>query len=273
MTDADESWSSRREEVNRLLAELHGCPDGSAQEKSLRDELTRLHLPLVRYLARRFEGRSVPLDDLVQVGAIGLIKAIDRFDTERGIEFVSYAAPTILGEIKRYFRDSGWLIHVPRRAQELQTAVDRARSELNQELRRAPTVAELSERVGVPPDQVVEALDVARGYAGVPLDALIDPETGGGQGVVAQVDEGMENVELRETLRPALQTLPEREREILMMRFAAGRTQTEIAEAIGVSQMQVSRLISRSLARLREHLTDASADGYGSSGVGEAEAG
>ncbi len=119
----------------------------------------------------------------------------------------------------------------------------------------------------------MEALDVARGYAGVPLDALIDPETGGGQGVVAQVDEGMENVELRETLRPALQTLPEREREILMMRFAAGRTQTEIAEAIGVSQMQVSRLISRSLARLREHLTDASADGYGSSGVGEAEAG
>jgi RNA polymerase sigma-B factor len=215
-----------------------------------------MHLPLVNYLARRFANRNIPLDDLIQVGAIGLIKAIDRFDVERGVEFASYAAPTILGEIRRHFRDTGWLLHVPRRAQELQSTITRARSDLSQELHRSPTVAELAERTGATEDLIVEALDIAHGYSGVPIEVLTDPDSSGaGHGVLATTDAGLENVEMRALLRPALQTLSEREREVLMLRFVAGKTQTEIAEIVGVSQMQVSRLISRSLSDLREHLT------------------
>jgi len=221
----------------------------------MRDRLAEMHLPLVEYLARRFARRSVPLEDLVQVGSIGLLKAIDRFDPGRGLEFSTYAAPTILGEIKRYFRDSGWLVHVPRRAQELQTTLDTARAELSQELRRAPTVAELASRTGVAEEQVIEALDVARSYSGVPLDEITAPESGFGAAILADEDTELLRVELREVLRPALAALPEREQEVLLLRFGAGKSQTEIAGIVGVSQMQVSRLISRSLTRLRERLT------------------
>ncbi len=132
-------------------------------------------MPLVVYLSRRFSGRNEPMNDLVQVGSIGLIKAIDRFDPERGLEFSTYATPTILGELKRHFRDTGWLIHVPRRAQELQTTLNAARADLSQELGRAPTVKELAARIDAPEDAVIEALDAARAYSGVPLDVLAPP--------------------------------------------------------------------------------------------------
>jgi RNA polymerase sigma-B factor len=216
-----------------------------------------LHMPLVEHLARRFSGRNEPLPDLVQVGAIGLLKSIDRFEPERGLEFSTYATPTILGEIKRHFRDVGWLLKVPRRAQELQTTIAAARSELSQELRRAPTVAELAKRIEIPEDDVVEALDVARGYAGLPLTAL--SESGGDPAdnpIVGVIDEGLEQVEQRALLGPILATLPERERQILLLRFVDGKTQTEIAALVGVSQMQVSRLVARSLSQLRERLTE-----------------
>ena len=245
---------AQREEAARLLAQLHGLGANSPRRKPIRDRLAEMHLPLVEYLARRFARRSVPLDDLIQVGSIGLLKAIDRFDPGRGLEFSTYAAPTILGEIKRYFRDSGWLVHVPRRAQELQTTLDTARSELSQELRRAPTVAELARQTGVAEDQVIEALDVARAYSGVPLDEIAAPESGVGAAILAGDDAELDRVELREMLRPALAALPEREQEVLLLRFGAGKSQTEIAGIVGVSQMQVSRLISRSLTRLRERL-------------------
>ncbi len=245
---------AQREEAARLLAQLHGLGANSPRRKPIRDRLAEMHLPLVEYLARRFARRSVPLDDLIQVGSIGLLKAIDRFDPGRGLEFSTYAAPTILGEIKRYFRDSGWLVHVPRRAQELQTTLDTARSELSQELRRAPTVAELARQTGVAEDQVIEALDVARSYSGVPLDEIAAPESGVGAAILAGDDAELDRVELREMLRPALAALPEREQEVLLLRFGAGKSQTEIAGIVGVSQMQVSRLISRSLTRLRERL-------------------
>jgi RNA polymerase sigma-B factor len=253
---------TERSEAIRLLAELHRLPESSSQRQVLRDKLVEMHMPLVEYLARRFSGRNEPLPDLVQVGAIGLLKSIDRFDPDRGLEFSTYATPTILGEIKRYFRDSGWLIHVPRRAQELQATIATSRAELSQELQRAPTVAELAERTGLREEDIIEALDAARGYSGVPLDALIDEDHGGSaaEAMLAQLDERFEQVERREMLRPAMEALPERERHILLLRFVAGKSQTEIATIVGVSQMQVSRLVTRSLAKLRSALTESVED-------------
>jgi RNA polymerase sigma-B factor len=232
---------TERSEAVRLLTELHQLPESSPRRRELRDRLVEMHMPLVEYLARRFSGRNEPLPDLVQVGAIGLLKSIDRFDPGRGLEFSTYATPTILGEIKRYFRDSGWLVHVPRRAQELQATLATGRSELSQELHRAPTVAELATRTG-----------------------LREDENRGGNSAAAllsQLDERFEQVERREMLRPAIEALPERERHILLLRFVAGKSQTEIATIVGVSQMQVSRLVTRSLAKLRIALTEPADDG------------
>jgi RNA polymerase sigma-B factor len=247
-----------RARAAHLFVDLRELPEQDATRRQLRDRLVELHLPLVEYLARRFTGRNEPLPDLVQVGVIGLLKSIDRFDPERGLEFSTYATPTILGEIKRHFRDAGWLLHVPRRAQELQASLTRARDELSQQLHRAPTVAELAAQLTVPEDEVIEALDVARAYAGVPLEALTERE-----GVplesplLSEVDEQLERVEQRAVLRPAIDALTDREREVLLLRFIVGKSQTEIAEIIGVSQMQVSRLVARSLARLRTELSAA----------------
>lgn len=255
--------ANNRAEAAALLVELHSLePTGddradNERRQALRSRLVELHMPLVEHLARRFTGRNEPLPDLVQVGSIGLIKAIDRFEPERGLEFSTYATPTILGEIKRHFRDVGWLIRVPRRAQELQTTIATARSELSQELHRAPTVAELAKRVDAPVDDVIEALDVSRAYAGVPLDALSEAGRDPADNpIVGMTDDRIEQVEQRAMLRPMLDSLPERERQILLLRFVAGKTQTEIANIVGVSQMQVSRLVARSLAQLRERLSE-----------------
>jgi RNA polymerase sigma-B factor len=238
-----------------LLTELHSLPEDSTERAALRDRLVETQLPLVVYLARRFYGRNEPMDDLIQVGTIGLIKAIDRFDPSRGLEFSTYATPTILGELKRHFRDTGWLIHVPRRAQELQTTLNAAREELNQELGRAPTVKELSARIDVDEDAVLEALDVARAYSGVALDILTPPgESAPEHPKLGFIDEGFEQVEQRELLKGVIAQLPELEREILLLRFVANKTQTEIAGIVGVSQMQVSRLVARGLAKLRTGL-------------------
>lgn len=237
------------------LTELHALPVGSPARKVLRDRLVEQHLPLVIYLAKRFAGRSEPLNDLIQVGSIGLIKAIDRFDPGRGLEFSTFATPTILGEIKRHFRDTGWLIHVPRRAQELQTTLNTARSDLSQELGRPPTVAELARRIDVAEDAVVEALDAARAYSGVPLELLTPPgESAPDHPILGMLDLGFEQVEQRELLRDVIAGLPDTEREVLLLRFVANKTQTEIAGLVGVSQMQVSRLVARGLKRMRAQL-------------------
>jgi RNA polymerase sigma-B factor len=241
--------------ARQLLVELHSLPQDSARRKALRDQIAESHLPFVIYLARRFAGRSEPLSDLIQVGSIGLLKAIDRFEPDRGLEFSTFAAPTILGEIKRHFRDTTWLVHVPRRAQEIQTAMTAARSELSQELGRAPTVTELAQRLDVEEDVVIEALDVARAHSGVPLDALAPPgETVPEHPALGYVDEGFAAAEHRAYLRAAIAELPEAEREVVALRFFVGKTQTEIAGIVGVSQMQVSRLLARGLRRLRSSL-------------------
>jgi RNA polymerase sigma-B factor len=253
---AGEPGDGGKADALALLARMHTLDADDPARAALRDRLVEQHMPLVVYLAKRFAGRSEPLSDLIQVGSIGLIKAIDRFDPSRKLEFSTYATPTIVGEIKRHFRDTGWLIHVPRRAQEMQTSLNAARSELSQELGRPPTVREIAARLDADEEAVVEALDAARAYSGVPLEILTPPgETAPVHPALGVTDEGFEQVEQRALLREAIVELPENEREVLLLRFIANKTQTEIAGLIGVSQMQVSRLVARGLKRLRERLS------------------
>ena len=245
-----------RTRTHAAFARLHSLPDGP-ERAEVRAELVALHLPLVEHLARRFRNRGEPLDDLVQVGTIGLIKAVDRFDLERGVEFSTFATPTIVGEIKRWFRDKGWSIRVPRRLQELRLALVAATGDLSQELGRAPTVAELAQRLSVDEDEVLEGLESANAYSTLSLDAP-DGGTWDGHGpgdLLGCDDEALATIEFRESLRPLLATLAPRERRIVMLRFFRQMTQTQIAADLGMSQMHVSRLLARSLATLRDGLT------------------
>jgi RNA polymerase sigma-B factor len=240
-----------------LLA-LVQLDEDSAQRAQLREQLVRANLPLVQHLARRFANRGEPLDDLTQVGTIGLLKAIDRFAPERGVEFSTYATPTIVGEIKRHFRDRGWSIRVPRRLQEMRLSLGTATSELTQQLGRSPTVAEIADWMQVSQDVVLEGLESANAYATVSLDAQDFPSEGDGLSMVdtlGQIDHELGNVEYRESLRPLLAELDPRDRQILVLRFFHGCTQSQIAAEIGMSQMHVSRLLSRTLARLRAGLS------------------
>jgi RNA polymerase sigma-B factor len=234
-------------------------PDDPAHRRA-RDDLVTLNLPLVQFLARRFRDRGEPLEDLVQVGTIGLIKAVDRFDPERGVEFSTYATPTIVGEIKRHFRDKGWAIRVPRRLQELRMSLGQATAELSQRSGRAPTVAELATHLDISEDDVIEGLEGAQAYATTSLDAQVAGDEGDGSATLADrlgtEDLDLEAVEHRESLRPLLAALPSRERRILALRFFHGMTQSQIAEEVGVSQMHVSRLLAKSLATLRAGLAD-----------------
>ena len=240
-----------------LFEQLAGLPAGDAERLRIRSELVELHLPLVEYLARRFRNRGEWLDDLTQVATIGLIKSIDRFDLGRGVEFSTYATPTIVGEIKRHFRDKGWAVRVPRRLQELKLALTKAISDLAQRLGRAPTVAELAAHLQMSQEDVLEGLESANAYSTVSLDA---PDSGDEDApAVAEslgmVDDALEGVEYRESLKPLLERLPPREKRILLLRFFGNMTQSQIATELGISQMHVSRLLARTLAQLREGLT------------------
>ncbi|MEU0095648.1 RNA polymerase sigma factor SigF [Kribbella sp. NPDC006257] len=245
-----------RTRTAELFAAMGSSKSGDPAHILARDGLVALHMPLVEHLARRFRNRGEPYDDLVQVATIGLIKAVDRFDSDRGVEFSTYATPTILGEIKRYFRDKGWAIRVPRRLQELRLSLTAATAELTQELGRAPTVAELSDRLGLAPDLVIDGLESANAYNTLSLDAPDQNEADattvldglGGE------DEALESVEYRESLKPLLAQLETREKRILTLRFFRGMTQSQIAEEIGISQMHVSRLLARTLTELRAGL-------------------
>jgi RNA polymerase sigma-B factor len=239
-----------------LFAALHAAASGSPERAAARDGLVRLHMPLVEHLARRFRNRGEPYDDLVQVATIGLIKAVDRFDSDRGVEFSTYATPTILGEIKRYFRDKGWAIRVPRRLQELRLSLTAATAELTQQLGRAPTVGELSERLGLSADLVIEGLESANAYNTLSLDAPDQNESDSSTvlDALGVDDEALESVEYRESLKPLLARLETREKRILTLRFFRGMTQSQIAEEIGISQMHVSRLLARTLTELRTGL-------------------
>ncbi len=224
----------------------------------LREQLILAHMNLVRYLARKFANRGEPLEDLIQVGMVGLINAVDRFDPTRGIRFATYATPTILGEIRRYFRDRGWAVKVPRRLQELSMSAAKAADDLTQELDRAPTVAEIAARLEVSEEDALEALETGELYELPSLDRDLGSESDDSRGILAdyvgEADQEMERFERRARLAQALNVLPEREREIIQLRFYQGLSQTQVAGKLGISQMHVSRLQHRALKRLRELL-------------------
>jgi RNA polymerase sigma-B factor len=251
-----ERIAADRARARALFVELNGLPEDDPQRARIRDELVEIHLPLVEYLARRFRNRGEPLDDLIQVATIGLIKSVDRFDLDRAVEFSTYATPTIVGEIKRHFRDKGWAIRVPRRLQELKLSLTKATSELSQKNGRAPTVAELAAHLGMTDEEILEGLESANAYSAVSLDAPDggDDDSPAVADSLGMIDEALEGVEYRESLKPLLEKLPAREKRILMLRFFGGMTQSQIAIDLGISQMHVSRLLARTLAQLREGL-------------------
>jgi RNA polymerase sigma-B factor len=243
-----ETTSGEPERSHELFARL---PDPAA-----RDELAALYQPLAEYLARRFYGRGEPLEDLIQVASIGLIKAIDRFDTERGVKFSTYATATVVGELKRHFRDKGWALRVPRRLQEAGMSVGRAVTDLSQELGRAPTVREIGRRTGLSEEEVLEAMETAQAYTASSLDAPTDEEGATEGERLGEEEEAFELLEGWTSVAPAIRELPRRERTILYLRFFRSLTQTQIAEELGISQMHVSRLLSRTLEELRRAVGD-----------------
>lgn len=226
-------------------------------DEAARDELITMYLNLVKYLASRFRNRGEPVDDLVQVGTIGLIKAIDRFDIERQVEFTTYATPTIVGELKRYFRDKGWAIKVPRRLQELSFKVNQAVDALTQQNQRSPSIEEIARYLGVTTEDVLEAMETSEAYNFVSLESDRGSDGSDTFSILEYIgkdDALMAVVDDRTTLSFALKQLTPQEQRVLYLRFFEGLTQTEIAHQLEISQMQVSRLLRRTLRTLREHV-------------------
>ncbi len=224
-------------------------------DRRARDELIERFLPLARKLARRYVPSSEPYEDLVQVASLGLVKAVERFDPTRGFAFTSFAVPTIVGELKRYFRDSGWALHVDRSAQERARKITEAQQELTTRTGRSPTVNEIAQYLEVSQEEVLDGLQTAEAYDAISLDAPLQSDDDGAStrlDAIGDVDENLVLVDEHATIFAAARHLTKRERQILFLRFSEDLTQTEIAERIGVSQMQVSRLLRRSIQRLRD---------------------
>jgi RNA polymerase sigma-B factor len=244
------------DEVNTLLWTVSQLPAGDRRRQRLRDRVVETCLPYADRLARRFHGLGESAADLSQVAAVGLLKAVDRFDPAHTTDFASYATPTIVGELKRHFRDRGWSLRVPRRLQELRLDINQARETLTQRLGRSPTVADVAHHLDIDEDQVIEAMVAASGYRAASLFAPVRP----GEDAMTPLDwlgaedDGLDAVEYREALAPMLARLPQREQKILSLRFYGNLTQAEIAGQLGISQMHVSRLLTRTLDRLREDL-------------------
>jgi RNA polymerase sigma-B factor len=219
-----------------------------------RERLVEENLPLVRSIARRYSGRGESLDDLIQVGSIGLIKAIDRFDIHRGVELQTYAVPTIVGEIKRHFRDRGWAVHVPRRLKELNLKLTSLVEDLSGELGRSPTIQELAAASGADEEEVIEALESGHAYSAESLTVGDDDEEFDRLGSLGGLDAGFAMAEDRSLLAHGFEALDEREASIIQLRFVEGLTQSQIAHEVGISQMHVSRLIRRALEKMRAEL-------------------
>ena len=252
---SSEERVARADEDRRLLIRYHREGDPAARE-----QLVERFLPLARQLARRYQRGGEPLDDLIQVASLGLLKAIDRFDPARETAFSSFAVPTILGELKRHFRDKGWSVRVPRDLQEMAVRVERMADEMSRELGRAPTPAEIAERTGATLEQVLEAREAAGAYRAVSLDRPRSEEEEDGESygdAFGVEDPGFGLAEDSATVERLMRVLSEREREVLRLRFEEDLTQSEIGQRVGVSQMHVSRLIRQSLARLREEADQA----------------
>ncbi|MHB2018725.1 MAG: SigB/SigF/SigG family RNA polymerase sigma factor [Candidatus Xenobia bacterium] len=248
-----EKWN--KETVRKLFGEYRVNRD-----PAIRDRLVLMHTNLVRYIAAKFSNRGESLDDLYQVGCLGLMKAIDRYDTERGAEFTTYATPTIIGEIKRYFRDRGWAFKVPRKLQELKASVSRAADEFMNKHGRVPTVAQIAERLKVTEEEVLEAQELGQVYNLLSLNSSADSEE---EKKVSNLldylgvpDLQLENVENQITLERALQALSRREQLVIYLRFYQNLSQSEIAKILQISQMHVSRLQSKALDRMKEYLAE-----------------
>ena len=274
-SESTELTSEQRAEARRAAAasthELPGTPKGKLAwdkqrtrelfalykeqgDEDARNELVMSHLNLVRFLASKFKNRGEPLDDLVQVGTIGIIKAIDRFDPERGLEFTTYATPTILGEIKRHFRDKGWSVRVPRRLQELSSKVNQATDELTKELQRTPSTEEVASKLGVTVEEVLEAMESSSAYSSVPLESggSDDDDAPAVIDHYASVDQDLAASDDHMVIEDTIKEFSPREQEVIRMRFNDNLTQVEIAKRLGVSQVQVSRLLRRTLKKLQE---------------------
>jgi RNA polymerase sigma-B factor len=249
-----EGRAARAREDRRLLERYHRDGDPAAREA-----LVQRFLPLARQLARRYQRGGEPLDDLVQVASLGLLKAIDRFEPDRPTAFSSFAVPTILGELKRHFRDRGWSVRVPRDLQEMAVRVERVADTMARELGRAPTPAEIAEQIGTTTERVLEAREAAGAYRAVSLDRPRDDDEGEGDGMSETFgveDPGFGLAEDAATVERLMRVLTDREREVLRLRFAEDLTQSEIGARVGVSQMHVSRLIRQAVARLRDAAED-----------------
>jgi len=240
-----------------MFARMRELEEGTHEYQYVRNTLIELNLTLVRFAARRFQSRNSQLDDIMQVGTIGLIKAVDRFDIQRGVEFTSFALPTIVGEMKRFFRDTSWAAHVPRRLQEARIGIARATESLGKQLGRDPTIPELAAELQVTEAEITEARTATdNAYTASSLDATVDDD-----GVestltahLGRMDPSLERVDDLVSLKPLIAGLDERDRTILSLRFGAELTQTEIADRIGVSQMHVCRILKRILSTLRDGL-------------------
>lgn len=249
-------WPDEYKDVKAMFEELETfSPDDPARRRR-RDALVTRCLPLAEHIARRFDGRGEAHDDLVQVARLGLVNAVDRFDVTRGSDFVSFAVPTIMGEVRRHFRDTGWAVRVPRRMKEIHLALGQATSELAQRLGHAPTVSELASALDISPEDVAQGLLAGNAYQTVSVDNTSSDRPGEMSMLetLGDYDTAIEDVDNHETLRPLLDSLPERERTVLLLRFFGNMTQTQIAQQVGISQMHVSRLLAKTLTLLREHL-------------------
>ncbi len=240
-------------DVDDMFRRLQDLVDGSDGFFRQREEIIERMLPVAKHVARRFRGRGEEYDDLFQAASVGLVNAVNRFDPDKGTEFLPFAVPTIMGEVRRHFRDRGWALKVPRRLKELQGQLIQARAELSQRSGRAPTPSELAVHLGIDRETVVDALIAGSNYSTLSTDA---PAGGDGDGATLSsslgcLDAGLAKVVDVETVRPLIEALPEREQTVLMMRFFGDKTQTQIAQHLGISQMHVSRLLNRTLAMLR----------------------
>ncbi len=233
---------------------------GRTGDRAVRDELIEAHLRLAEHLARRFSNRGVALDDLIQVASLGLVKAVERFEPERGLEFSTFATPTIVGELKRHFRDKGWSVRVPRRVQELHVEINTLVGELTQRLGRSPTIAELAGMATTSEEEVLEAMEAAQAYRSTSIDAPTGSGDDDSRGLAAQLgdeDVNLFDAENRLLIADLLTSLPKREQLMLRLRFYEGMTQSQIADRLGISQMHVSRLLAKSLGLLRERVEHA----------------
>ncbi|MEV6769070.1 RNA polymerase sigma factor SigF [Nocardia sp. NPDC051030] len=246
--------ASGYDDVSALFEQLAATDPGSSRRALLRGELINRCIPLADHIARKFSGRGEPFDDLTQVARVGLVHAVDRFDITRGSNFLSFAVPTIMGEVRRYFRDNTWAMRVPRRVKETHLRIGAAIDGLSQQLGRSPTAKEIAAELGIEPDEVTQAVIAGNAYQPSSIDAVsVGRDTEASLlDTLGEEESQFDRVEEYVAIRPLLEGLPERERRILTMRFFESMTQTQIANQMGISQMHVSRILSKTLARLRE---------------------